>query len=99
MKNNLPTKHLKISFCLKFVKIRKVPIQYYLYCGFLFDNAGHVVSSSSIVTEQYRHKKYDIHMLKYTRFFAEFSLVGFFQPMCMRKFKGCSLGKKLTNLV
>lgn len=33
-------------------------------------------------------------MLKYTRFFAEFSLVGFFQPMCMRKFKGCSLGKK-----
>ena len=66
---------------------------------FIFNNDGHVVSSSSIVTEQYRHKKYDIHMLKYTRFFAEFSLVGFFQPMCMRKFKGCSLGKKLTNLV
>ena len=65
----------------------------------LFNNDEHVVSSSSIVTEQYRHKKYDIHMLKYTRFFAEFSLVGFFQPMCMRKFKGCSLGKKLTNLV
>ena len=38
-------------------------------------------------------------MLKYTRFFAEFSLVGFFQPMCMRKFKGCSLGKKNLQIL